>query len=374
MALMDFIRKELIEIIEWTDDSRDTLAYRWPDQDKQIKNGAQLIVRESQVAQFVYLGQYADTLGPGKHTLKTDNIPVLSTLLGWKYGFETPFKADVYYVVTRVFPGNKWGTANPIMLRDPDFGVVRVRAYGQYDFKIVNPPLFLKEVAGTDHHFRLDEFIDVMRSKIVTVFTEAIANAKVPVLDVAGRYSEIGNALLPGINPVTTAKYGIEITSFNIENVSLPPEVEQAIDKRGAMTTIGDMGEYIRYNMANAVGEGKAGTMGFGAEFAAAMALGQQMINQPGGAVGANPAAPKGMVPGAMGAAPAAAPAAAAGVGAAASAAAPVELMNPAQVAQMLGVGEADVLAELEAGTLKGRKIGTQWRVTRQAVDAFVKG
>ncbi|MFN3628739.1 MAG: SPFH domain-containing protein [Casimicrobiaceae bacterium] len=372
MALMDFIRKELIEIIEWTDDSRDTLAYRWPDQDKQIKNNAQLIVRESQVAQFVYLGQYADTLGPGKHTLKTDNIPILSTLLGWKYGFETPFKADVYYVVTRVFPGNTWGTANPIMLRDPDFGVVRIRAYGQYDFKIVNPPLFLKEVAGTDHHFRLDEFIDVMRSKIVTVFTEAIANAKVPVLDVAGRYSEIGNALLPGINPVTVSKYGIEITAFNIENVSLPPEVEQAIDKRGAMTTIGDMGEYIRYNMANAVGEGKAGTMGFGAEFAAAMALGQQMINQPGGAVGANPAAPRGMVPGAMGAATAPAPAAAAGVGAAAAWA--VELMNPAQVAQMLGVAESDVLAELEAGNLKGRKIGTQWRVTREAVDSFLKG
>lgn len=253
MALMDFIRKELIEIIEWTDDSRDTLAYRWPDQDKQIKNGAQLIVRESQVAQFVYLGQYADTLGPGKHTLKTDNIPVLSTLLGWKYGFETPFKADVYYVVTRVFPGNKWGTANPIMLRDPDFGVVRVRAYGQYDFKIVNPPLFLKEVAGTDHHFRLDEFIDVMRSKIVTVFTEAIANAKVPVLDVAGRYSEIGNALLPGINPVTTAKYGIEITSFNIENVSLPPEVEQALDRRTSMGIVGDLSRYTQFQAAEAM-------------------------------------------------------------------------------------------------------------------------
>ena len=368
MGLMDFIKKELIEIIEWQDDSRDTLSYRWPDDDKQIKNNAQLIVRESQVAQFVYLGQYADTLGPGKHTLSTQNIPVLSTILGWKYGFETPFKADVYYVTTRTFAGNKWGTANPIMMRDADFGVVRMRAFGQYDFKIVNPPLFLKEVAGTDNHFRLDEFADVMRSKIVTVFTEAIANAKVPALDVAARYSEIGNALLPAINPITTSKYGIEVTAFNIENVSLPPEVEQAIDKRGAMTTIGDMGEYIRYNMANAVGEGKAGTMGFGAEFAVAMGVGQQMINQPGGTVGANPNAPRGMVPGAM-----AAPAAAAA--AAAPAAAPaMELMNPAQVAQVLGVAESDVLAELDAGSLKGRKIGTQWRITKDAVDAFLKG
>jgi excisionase family DNA binding protein len=366
MALMDFIKKQLIDIIEWQDDSRDTLSYRWPDDDKEIKNNAQLIVRESQVAQFVYLGQYADTLTPGKHNLTTANIPVLSTILWWKYGFESPFKADVYYVTTRTFTGNKWGTANPIMMRDQDFGVVRMRAFGQYDFKIVNPPLFLKEVAGTDNHFRLDEFADVMRSKIVTVFTEAIANAKVPALDVAARYSEIGAALLPAINPITTSKYGIEVTSFNIENVSLPPEVEQAIDKRGAMTTIGDMGDYIKYNMANAVAEGKAGTMGIGAEFAMGLGVAQQMANQPGGPVGVSNSGPKGMVPGAF-----AAPAAAA----AAPVAAPtMELMNPAQVAQALGVAETDVLAELDAGTLKGRKIGTQWRVTREAVDAFLKG
>ena len=366
MALMDFIKKQLIEIIDWQDDSRDTLSYRWPDDDKEIKNNAQIIVRESQVAQFVYLGQYADTLQPGKHTLTTANIPVLSTILGWKYGFESPFKADVYYVTTRTFAGNKWGTANPIMMRDADFGVVRMRAFGQYDFKIVNPPLFLKEVAGTDNHFRLDEFADVMRSKIVTVFTEAIANAKVPALDVAARYSEIGAALLPAINPITTSKYGIEVTSFNIENVSLPPEVEQAIDKRGAMTTIGDMGDYIKYNMANAVAEGKAGTMGIGAEFAMGLGVAQQMANQPGGPVGVSSSGPKGMVPGAF-----AAPAAAAAAPAAAPA---MELMNPAQVAQALGVAEADVLTELDAGTLKGRKIGTQWRVTREAVDAFLKG
>ena len=363
MALMDFIKKQLIDIIEWQDDSRDTLSYRWPDQDKEIKNNAQLIVRESQVAQFVYLGQFADTMGPGKHNLTTANIPVLSTILGWKYGFESPFKADDYYVITRTFAGNKWGTANPIMMRDADFGVVRMRAFGQYDFKIVNPPLFLKEVAGTDNHFRLDEFADVMRSKIVTVFTEAIANAKVPALDVAARYSEIGAALLPAINPITTSKYGIEITSFNIENVSLPPEVEQAIDKRGAMTTIGDMGDYVRYNMANAVAEGKAGTMGIGAEFAMGLGVAQQMANQPGGPVGASTGGPKGMVPGAV-----AAPVAAA------AAAPAMELMNPAQVAQVLGVAEADVMAELDAGNLKGRKIGTQWRITKDAVDAFLKG
>ena len=139
MALMDFLKRQFIDIIEWTDDSRDTLSYRFPDDDKEIKNGAQLIVRESQIVQFVYLGQFGDTFGPGKHTLTTDNIPILTNLKGWKYGFESPFKADVYYVDTRLFTGNKWGTSNPIMMRDADFGIVRVRAFGTYDFRIVDP-------------------------------------------------------------------------------------------------------------------------------------------------------------------------------------------------------------------------------------------
>src|SRR5712691_5673616 len=143
MGLMDFVRGELIEIIEWTDDSRDTLSYRFPDEDKEIKRGAQLVVRESQRAQFVYLGQFGDTFGPGKYTLTTDNIPVLTTLRGWKYGFESPFKADVYYVVTRLFTGNKWGTSNPVMMRDADFGVVRLRAFGTYYFRVVDVPRFL---------------------------------------------------------------------------------------------------------------------------------------------------------------------------------------------------------------------------------------
>ena len=174
MAILDFIKKQFIDIIEWTDDSRDTLSYRFPDEDKEIKNGAQLIVRESQVAQFIYLGQFGDSFGPGKYSLTTDNIPILTDLKGWKYGLESPFKADVYYVVTRLFTGNKWGTANPVMMRDSDFGVVRLRAYGTYDFRVVDVKKFLKEVAGTDDHFRLDEFNDAMRSRIVSVFTDAL--------------------------------------------------------------------------------------------------------------------------------------------------------------------------------------------------------
>ena len=178
--IIDFIKKQFIDIIEWTDDSRDTLSFRFPDEDKEIKNGAQLIVRESQVAQFVYLGQFGDTFGPGKHTLTTDNIPILTNLKSWKYGLESPFKADVYYVVTRLFTGNKWGTANPVMMRDADFGIVRLRAFGTYDFRVVDSKMFLKEVAGTDDHFRLDEFNDTMRSRIVSVFTEALAQLEDP--------------------------------------------------------------------------------------------------------------------------------------------------------------------------------------------------
>ena len=358
MALMDFINRQFIDVIEWVDDSRDTLSYRYPDDDKQIKNEAQLIVREGQIAQFVYVGQYADTLGPGRHTLKTENIPILGDLLGWKYKFQTPFKADVYYITTRVFTGNKWGTSNPVMMRDADFGVVRMRAFGTYDFKIVNPVLFLKEIAGTDHHFRLDEFMDVMRSRIVSVFSEALATAKVPALDVATRYGELGEALLAPLNLVTREKYGLELTAFVLENVSVPPELEQAIDKRGAMTAIGNLNDYVKYNMGNALAEGKAGAAGIGAEMAAGLAMGQAMLQ--GGGAGAQPASPPGFVPGA-------APATGA-------ATAPLAVLTPEQVAQTLGVTPADVLQELEAGTLKGRKIGSQWRIPQAALNEFLNG
>jgi len=352
MGLMDFIKGELIEIIEWTDDSRDTLSYRFPDDDKEIKNGAQLIVRESQVVQFVYLGQYGDLFQPGKHTLTTDNIPVLTTLKGWKYGFQSPFKADVYFVVTRLFAGNKWGTSNPVMMRDADFGIVRLRAFGTYDFRVVEPARFLKEVAGTDQHFRLDEFADVMRSRIVSVFSDALASSKVPALDVASRYTELGDALLPLINPVVREKYGIEMTSFILENVSVPPEVEAAIDKRSSMAAVGNLNDYVKYQMAQGLEKGGSGVGGLGAELAVGASIAQQMLNQPGGiaAQATQPAAPA----------------------AAAAGAALPELVGPAEAAAALGVAESDVIASLEAGDLKGRKIGTQWRITKAALRDFL--
>jgi excisionase family DNA binding protein len=339
---MDFIRGELIEILEFNDDSRDTISWRFPDSDREIKRGAQLIVRESQTAQFVYLGQFGDTFGPGKYTLVTDNIPVLTTLKGWKYGFESPFKADVYFINTRLFTGNKWGTANPVMMRDQDFGIVRLRAFGTYDFHVVEPRLFLKEVVGTDQNFRVDEFAETMRSRLVSIFADSLATAKIPALDIAARYTELGEALLPIINPVVTAKYGIEISSFVVENVSVPPEVEEAIDKRSSMSAVGNLNDYVKYQMGQGMAKGTGGAGGTAAELAVGFGIAQQMMQQ--GGITA-PSQPAGSVP---------------------------ELMGLPEAARYLGVSEADVMASITEGTLKAKKIGSQYRITKAAIDAFL--
>ena len=336
MSLQDAVRSQLIEIIEWTDDSRETLSYRFPDEDKEIKRGAKLIVRESQAAQFVYLGQFGDLFRPGQHTLTTANIPLLTRLQGWKYGFESPFKADVYFVTTRLFTGNKWGTSNPVMVRDQDFGVIRWRAFGTYDFRIVDVPRFLKEVAGTDDHFQLPEFSDTMRSRVVSVFTQALATSKIPALDIASRYRELGDALLPLINAPLKETYGLEILTFVVENISVPPEVEQAIDKRAGMAAVGDLNEFVKYQLAQGLEKGGSGIGAIGAEMAVGMSIAQQMLNR----------AADGAIP---------------------------ELLTPADAAKVLGVTEADVIASLEAGDLKGRRIGSQWRLTRAQLSEFLK-
>jgi excisionase family DNA binding protein len=350
MGPMNFTKSQLVEIIEWTDDSRDTLSYRFPDEDKEIKRGAQLIVRESQMAQFVYLGQFGDLFGPGTRTLTTDNIPVLTRIRGWKYGFESPFKADVYYVVTRLFTGNKWGTSNPVMVRDQDFGVVRLRAFGTFDFRVVDVPRFLKEVAGTDDHYRLGDFADAMRSRIISVFSNALASSKIPALDIATRYTELGEALLPLINPVLREKYGLEMASFILENVSVPPDVEQALDRRAGMAAVGNLNDYVKYQMAQGFEKGGPGAGGVGAEMAVGLAMAQQMMNQPGG-IAAQVTSP---------------------AGAAAAGGLP-ETLSPADAARMLGVSESDVISSLEAGDLKGKRIGTQWRLTRAQIAQFLQ-
>ena len=236
------------------------------------------------------------------------------------------------------------------MMRDQDFGIVRVRAFGTYDFRIVDPPKFLKEVAGTDNHFRLDEFADVMRSRIVSVFSEALATSKVPVLDVATRYSELGDALLPLINPALNEKYGLEMPSFVVENVSVPPEVEQAIDKRSSMAAVGNLNDYVKYQMAQGIEKGGSGVGGVGAEMAVGHVDGAADDESAGRHHGADDA----------------------GRGRAATSGIP-ETMGPADAAKVLGVSEADVIASLEAGDLKGKRIGTQWRITKTALAEFLK-
>jgi excisionase family DNA binding protein len=282
------------------------------------------------------LGQFGDLFGPGKHTLSTANIPLLTSLRGWKYGFESPFKADVYFVTTRLFSGNKWGTSNPVMVRDQDLGVARLRAFGTYDFRIVDVPRFLKEVAGTDQHFQLDEFSETMRSRLVSVFSQALAASNVAALEIARRYSELGEALLPLINATFKQKYGLEIAGFVLENVSLPPEVEQAIDKRTGIAAVGNLNDFVKYQLAQGLEKGASGVGGIGAEIAVGMSMAQQMLTQSG-----TPGLP--------------------------------ELLTPAEAAKALGVSEADVIASLEAGDLKGKRIGSQWRLTRTQLAQFLQ-
>src|SRR5918999_105494 len=286
MGLMDFMKGEVIEVIQWTDDSRDTLSYRFPDEDKAIKNGAQLIVRESQTVQFLYLGEFGDTFGPGRHTLTTDNIPVLTKMRSWKYGFNSPFKADVYFLNTRLFTGNKWGTTNPVMMPDEQLGVVRVRAFGTYDFRIVDAKTFLRDVAGSDHDFTVDEFVDAMRSRLVSAFSDAVAAARIPVMQIASRYREIGDALLPVINPIITAKYGLALASFIVENVSVPADVEQAIDKRSSMAAIGNLNDYVKFQMAQGMEKG-GGAAGTATELAVGLSIAQQIMKEQGMPAGA---------------------------------------------------------------------------------------
>lgn len=333
MALMDFLKGEYIEIIEWTDDSRNTLTHRFPDADKAIKNGAQLIVRESQRAQFLYLGEFGDAFGPGTHTLTTGNIPVLTRLRSWKYGLESPFKADVYFVNTRLFTGNKWGTTNPVMMPDDNLGVARVRAFGTYDFQIADVRTFIREVAGSDHDFTVDECIDAMKSRIVSAFSDAIAAAKIPVLHMASRYREIGDALLPVINPVIQKKYGLQLASFVVENVSVPAEVEHAIDKRSSMAAVGDLNEYVKFQVAQGMEKGGS-SAGVATELAVGLSMAQQIIQARGGASG--------------------------------------DLLSPEEAAKRLGVPERDVLAIIESGELTAKKIGATYRIKRSVLEEYV--
>ncbi|GLY30895.1 SPFH domain-containing protein [Kineosporia sp. NBRC 101731] len=301
MGLFDKIRGELVDIIEWLDDSRDTMVYRFPRYQNEIKMGAKLIVRESQTAVFVNEGTIADVFQPGTHTLETQNMPVLSTLKGWKYGFNSPFKAEVYFVSTRQFTELKWGTQNPIMMRDADFGMVRVRAFGGFSARVVDPGKFLKELVGTDGLFKTDEVKEYLRQMIVGRLAGALAHAQVAVLDLAANQEAIA-ARLAGTLTEELAPSGIAIPKFIIENVSLPPEVEQAMDKRTQMGVLGDLNKYTQFQTANAIenasnnpgGAGDAMGIGLGVGLGqqAAASMYQQQASPPPAPAAAAPAPP----------------------------------------------------------------------------------
>jgi membrane protease subunit (stomatin/prohibitin family) len=280
MGIWDRLRGELVDIVEWTQDDRETIVWRFPRYENEIKQGAQLIVRESQVAGFVNEGQLTDLfLNPGTFTLHTRNLPILASVRGWKHGFESPFKAEVYFVSTRVFTDRKWGTKNPIMLRDAEFGAVRLRAFGTFAIKVSDPATLLKNVVGTDHRFTIDEIGEQLRNMVVARFADVLAESKIPVLDLAGNYDELGRFLTQRMAADFEA-YGLTMAGLYVENISLPPEVEQALDKRTSMGVIGDLNKFAQYQTAAAIGDAArnpSGLAGAGAGLAAGMAMGGQM-------------------------------------------------------------------------------------------------
>jgi membrane protease subunit (stomatin/prohibitin family) len=280
MGLLDKLRGELIDIIEWTEPAQsDILAHRFPRYNNEIKMGAKLTVREGQAAVFVNEGKIADVYPPGMYTLHTENMPILSTLMGWKYGFNSPFKAEVYFVSTKQWTDLKWGTQNPIMLRDPEFGPVRVRAFGTYAMHVSDAGVFLKQIVATDPNLETYEITNQLRNTIVARFVDSIGQAKIAVLDLAGNYDKISHVALEMIKPDLKGM-GLELTIFYIENISLPPEVEQALDKRTQMGVLGNLDQYTKYQAATAIpdaAKNPGGLGGIGASLAAGMAIGNQM-------------------------------------------------------------------------------------------------
>lgn len=277
MGLLDGIRGQLIDVIEWIDPSNDTIAYRFERQNNEIKQGAKLTVRPGQQAIFVNEGQIADVFEPGMYELKTHNLPILSTLKAWPYGFNSPFKAEVYFVSTKTFTNLKWGTANPVMVRDPDFGAVRVRAYGNYSIRVTKPADLLQKLVSTDGLFQVDEIQDHLRNMIVTGFASWFGKSQVPLLDFAAQYGELGEQVRTGIQAEISG-LGLELTGLLIENVSVPPYVEEAIDKRASMGILGNLPQYSQYQMANAVEQSAQNPAGsnLGLEFGMGMAMAQQ--------------------------------------------------------------------------------------------------
>lgn len=287
MGLWEKLTGEFIDVIDWLDDSNNTLVYRFDRLNNEIKYGAMLTVRESQVAVFVNEGQIADVFPPGLYQLETNNLPVLTTLQSWPAGFESPFKAEVYFVSTKQFTNLKWGTKNPIMLRDPEFGALRLRAFGTYSIRIADAVRFLQEIAGTDHYFTTQEITDQLRDLIVSRFANVIGKSNIPILDLAANYNDLGEFLTAGISP-EFKDYGLGLTKLLVENISLPEEVEKAMDAKTSMGIIGDLSKYVQLEgaqsmrIAAANPNGGAGDgVGLGMGIAMASRLGASLTLDP---------------------------------------------------------------------------------------------
>jgi len=294
MGIFDKIKGQLIDVIEWTDNSGKTMVHKYDMNGKEIMMGAQLTVRESQVAVFVNEGEIADIFEPGRYELQTSNMPILTALKSWKYGFNSPFKSDVYFVNTKQFLDMKWGTSNPVMMRDTEFGMIRLRAFGIYSFKVSDAKTFLKEVFGTAALFTVEGVEGQIKRTLVSGLSDAIAESKIPALDLAANYDELSTYALNAINP-KLAPLGLTLCSFVIENISLPEEVEKSMDKRTSMGVLGNLDQYAKYQAAEAMrdaaqnGNGMAGMgMGMGAGAAMGQMFAQSMA--PGAAPAARPA------------------------------------------------------------------------------------
>ncbi len=289
MGILDFLKGEFIDVIHWTDDTRDTMVWRFERHGHEIKYGAKLTVREGQAAVFVHEGQLADVFTPGLYMLETNNMPIMTTLQHWDHGFKSPFKSEIYFVNTTRFNDLKWGTKNPIMLRDPEFGPTRIRAFGTYSVRVTDPAKFLTEIVGTDGEFTMDEISFQIRNIIVQSFTQVIASSGIAVLDMAANTSDLGK-LIAGAIADTVAAYGISIPELYVENISLPPAVEAALDTRTSRGLTGDLDAHMQYAAAEALRKGgeASGAMGAGLGAGMGMAMAGQMAQA--GPWGARPA------------------------------------------------------------------------------------
>jgi len=289
MALWDKLMGELVDIVEWLDDTNDTLAYRFERYQNEIKYGAKLVVREGQVAVFINEGQLADVFKPGTHELITQNMPILATLRGWKFGFNSPFKAEVYFCSTRKFTDLKWGTPGPAMMRDKDFGVVRATAFGLYAIRVKDAGTFVKDLVGTDNRFTLAEISENLRGKIGLRIKEVMPELGIPVLDLEAKVTELGTRLKDRLSPEFET-LGLELVEVQVQDIGLPEEVEKAIDKRGAMAAIGNLQAYTQYETASAIRDAAnnpGGAAGAGVGLGAGLAMGAQMVNAMTGGAGA---------------------------------------------------------------------------------------